>query len=315
MAETTIMTTNDPADSDAPRHAPVRLTRPRAEAQQALRNQMKIGVAIKDQRIRNHWDLDQARSEKQEWVNRTAELLTTLFSDSSMLESFNDWLGTVLPEYAEFEMFVEQFVQEMKQRLARLQSILRMSETVREPIAVIPPPPAPEVPPARPVPPAPPVTAAAPDTTPQVPPAESRTGLLLARCGDPNARQGVVEFAQKLGLEVSVIGAEQDSSVANELSCHEDSAAFVIVLADATAIESGPFLFEVGCCVGRLGAARVCVLQLPPGAGASNPNEPTTLERLGVRRLVVDSTGESWHLALARHLRAAGAEVDLNRLV
>src|SRR4051812_31800554 len=71
--------------------APPRLTRPREQAAQLITNQIKIGHAIKEQRIVYVEDLDEARAEKQEWVVRTTELLKQLFSDGSVAEQCNDW--------------------------------------------------------------------------------------------------------------------------------------------------------------------------------------------------------------------------------
>src|SRR5438094_7387811 len=92
-----------------PTDASPRLTKPRDEAQKFLMNQIKIGQAIRSQRIDYLEDLEEARAEKQEWVSRTTELLKQLFTDASVAEQCNDWLGSILPEYAEWALFVEQF--------------------------------------------------------------------------------------------------------------------------------------------------------------------------------------------------------------
>ena len=113
----------------------LRLTRPRKQAAQLVRNQIKIGTAIRDQRIADLHDLDTARNEKQEWVGRTSDLLNQLFSDPRVAERASDWVGPILPEYAEFGMFVELFGHEMKHRLSRLQSVLKTIEETPEPIA------------------------------------------------------------------------------------------------------------------------------------------------------------------------------------
>jgi hypothetical protein len=116
---------------------PLRLRRSRREAAGLIRNQLKIGQAIRNQRLGSLWDLDQARSEKQEWVQRTHELLAQLFSDESVAEQCNEWYGTILPEYAELEMFIEQFEQEMKTRLGKLQDVLKMLDNLPEPPSTI----------------------------------------------------------------------------------------------------------------------------------------------------------------------------------
>jgi hypothetical protein len=119
---------------EPPKRAPLTLTRSRKHAHMLVSNQLKIGQAIREQRLGDMFELEQARLEKQEWVVRTTELLTQLFSDTSVAERVNDWVGPILPEYAEFPMFVELFGHEMKHRLARLQAVLPQIEQTPEPI-------------------------------------------------------------------------------------------------------------------------------------------------------------------------------------
>src|SRR4051812_9081524 len=132
-------TTTQPA---SPANQPPRLMRPHAEAQKLLVNQIKIGRAIQSQRIVYIQDLEQARAEKQEWVTRTTDLLKRLFSDGSIAEQCNDWVGQILPEYAEWNLFVEQFAGEMKHRVAKLTALVTrlneipQSESADEPATI-----------------------------------------------------------------------------------------------------------------------------------------------------------------------------------
>ena len=65
----------------------------RSEAAERLKNQLKIGSAIRDQRVRDMWELNHARAEKQEWVSRNAALLNELFNQPEPVEY---WLTSVL---------------------------------------------------------------------------------------------------------------------------------------------------------------------------------------------------------------------------
>src|SRR5688572_15365621 len=113
----------------------LRLRVARKEAAGQLGNQLKIGKAIRGQRIRDRWELDQARAEKQEWVRRTTETIETIFNEQSatLVEQLNDWTGPILPEYAELELFIELFDDEMRHRLAKLQEIARSVDDSPEP--------------------------------------------------------------------------------------------------------------------------------------------------------------------------------------
>ena len=163
---------------------PPRLTRMRQQAAQLITNQIKIGFAIKSQRLVYVEDLDQARVEKQEWVVRSTELLKQLFSDGSVAEACNDWVGPILPEYAEFEQFIEQFSNEMKHRIGRLQILVKRLDGFPEPERPPEPPPAPASAPA----------------------AKSRsTALIVLRAADEKMQNQIKETMAKLGLSVHVL--------------------------------------------------------------------------------------------------------------
>ena len=103
------------------------------EIHKLVLNQIKIGRAIRSQRIDYVEDLEEARAEKQEWVSRTTELLKQLFADATVIEQCNDWVGPILPEYAEWEMFVELFDKEMKHRIGRLQELINQLDPPQAP--------------------------------------------------------------------------------------------------------------------------------------------------------------------------------------
>ena len=174
-----------------------RLTRMRQQAAQLITNQIKIGFAIKSQRLVYVEDLDQARVEKQEWVVRSTELLKQLFSDGSVAEACNDWVGPILPEYAEFEQFIEQFSNEMKHRIGRLQMLLKRLNGFPEPEQ----PPQPEPPPAPKL-----APAAIPSAPAPAPAPKSRsTALIVLRAADEKTQNQIKETMAKLGLSVHVM--------------------------------------------------------------------------------------------------------------
>src|SRR3954447_2427438 len=114
---------------------PARLSVPREQAQLEVRAALKIGQGIYSQRIRDRWELDQARQEKMEWTQRSTDLLVQLYGgDSRPADSCNDWTSQILPEYADISMFIEQFENEMRHRITRLKTVLKQMETA--PIAV-----------------------------------------------------------------------------------------------------------------------------------------------------------------------------------
>src|SRR5205809_867544 len=167
-----------------------RLTRMRQQAAQLITNQIKIGYAIKSQRLVYVEDLDQARVEKQEWVVRSTELLKQLFSDGSVAEACNDWVGPILPEYAEFEQFIEQFSNEMKHRIGRLQILVKRLDAFPEP----------EQPPQLEPLPAPKPAPGVVNSAPAAAPKSRSTALIVLRAADENTQNQIKETMAKLGL-------------------------------------------------------------------------------------------------------------------
>ena len=288
------------------------LTVPLEDAAREIQNQLKIAAAIKAQRIRNRWELDHARTEKQEWVGRTTELLIHLFGNSAVADECNDWVATILPEYAELDLFIELFNNEMKHRMERLRSVgKRLTQCVQAahtlaPVAD------PETHPDKtlrqdpqPLPDAAVPAPAAP--SPAAPAVQAVGGALFVRAADDQAGAKVAEFLSALGLSPHVINRREsiDPALVNELC--DGTRVSIILCGDSTTdpAQSARQMFDLGCCVGRVGIARVCVLSRVTDQASSDP--------FGIPHIPIDPT-DAWHLHLARHLRRGGFEIDLNKL-
>jgi hypothetical protein len=131
--------------------APVRLTVSKQTALRHLKARMQAGVAIRRRSVRYMEDLEDARAAKAEWVGLVGEMLKQMFhgdAGNAAADRFNDWAGRVYPDYAEMELFVGQFYEEMDHRLARLRDVVRqvMEMTDVVPIAR----PTPQTPPTAP---------------------------------------------------------------------------------------------------------------------------------------------------------------------
>jgi hypothetical protein len=162
----------------------------------------------------------------------------------------------------------------------------------------------------------PPAAAAA---EPLSPPA-GVSGILVTRCGDDGsdlfrAGAAVEKFLEDLGVSVITLSCTKtteayeqgpDASFALLLLSAEEAAA----LRPATdgqpaAVCRADAAFQLGYFVGRLGAKHV--FAIAPGAF-----EPFTGNH-GLSCLPLDAS-HGWQLQLARHLRRAGIDIDLNRL-
>jgi hypothetical protein len=316
----------------APPTGPAALLYPKSVAERYVRNLIDKGVAIRRLRVRYVDDLEDVRGKKAEWVAQYTEVLRQLFTTSDIADACNDWVGRVYPEYADATLFVEQFYQEMDHRCRRLRGVLKQIGEMGDPVIPVKSGAAAEgaegsaggAPGAQLL----PETAAtalhspsAAAAEPPSPPGPVR-GLLVAPEGDARAAD-VATFLSDLGLTTTALpsaGSTRSSPEAYEAS---PDAAFAVMLlgaddlaaprpatdgggaAAATRRADTPFL--LGYLVGRFGAKNVCLLA--PGAAAA---EPFT-DSHGVACLPLDAA-RGWQLQLARHLRRAGVDVDLNRL-
>jgi hypothetical protein len=146
----------------------------------------------------------------------------------------------------------------------------------------------------------------APSLAPATPSRPHPAGLLIVRQFDQAMTSAVTEFLSKLGVGLHVIDpstAQPRRPLMDAIHQHH-RAAFAIVLNDVS-IADGEALFDLGCCVGAFGAARLCVLH--------RDGAPTTDDR-GIRHIPLDP-GCGWQLLLARHLKAGGVGIDLNQLI
>lgn len=288
----------------------------RREAAGQLANQIKIGKAIRSQRIRNRWELDHARAEKQEWSRRASETLSAIFAGGETIaEHFNEWTAPILPEYAELEMFVELFADEMRHRLARLQEAQAMLNDAAEPgpITSARAGETSESPSQKPAP---------PEAAVSVEARANASSLSAARQGEENAIillhghpssaavDAVGGFLKQLGLSAVAIWRQADAPpIERQLGRRRPALAIFV---DWQGGDGKP-IFALGWCIGRLGAQGVCALQTQSAGDAID----SLANFAEIQRITFDPAagGDVWQLPLARQLRRCGVQLDLNRLL
>lgn len=313
---------------------PVSLRLPRAMAGKYLRKLIDKGAAIRRQRIRYVEDLEDVRAKKADWVQNYTDVLGELFTDTSIAEACNDWVGRVYPEYAETSLFVEQFYEEMDHRIRRLRTVLKKLAEMAEPVMPVSSLSAalapgedsgeagsgdtPDGDAAAGAATAAQGAAPAPLAAEPLPPPVC--GILVAHGEQLAAVAPVRVFLQELGVEMlSLDNPPQAGRQMLEAYEQGPEASFALLaltpeqaMALRKGIESGSeshccaaVAFQLGYFVGRLGASRICVLC--PGMSDSFQDS------CGVTYLPLDHA-LGWQLQLARHLRRAGIDIDLNRL-
>ena len=152
---------------------------------------------------------------------------------------------------------------------------------------------------------------------PDVPfPAKVRK-VFIVHGHDSAARESVARFVEKIGFQAVILAeqANQGRTIIEKVEAHGDVGFAVVLLTpdDQGCVKGGTLqprprqnvLLELGYFLGRLGRANVCAL-----ATVSTMELPTDFA--GVVWEPFDPSG-GWKAALARELRAAGFEVDLNK--
>lgn len=282
--------------------ANAKLVVPRNEAMRLIKMQIERGLEIKRAKIRYVPELERAREAKGEWTTFVMKMLKGIFNTGAVADECQAWHGKVLPEYADLNLFIEHFYDEMDQRLRKLHNVWKrvqdLPEETPKPIA------APAVMPNpdffdRPIEPAHAATPPAAAT----PAARQRSGAFVVYQHDPRAQEAVRDFCTKLGFDVNEIAvdAQPDLSIAAQLD-QLQQLDFGLILSRA---ENPPKPFELGYCVGRLGLKRVFVL--------SATDDKLTVDEHGLLHIPLDPA-DGWQLHLARQLKRAGLEIDLNRV-
>jgi len=333
-----------------------KLVAPHADALKHLKNAFDKGTEIKARRIRNGDDLDEARGHKLQWVADVTDLLNQQFDNVSVADYFNDYIGKVFPEYAEFGNFVEQFYEEMDYRLSKLRAIWTRVENAagdttgatltaaaggipaaeagpspqfadetktQQPRNVATPTPSPAALPQV----APAARAeakssssksnknpqqhASPNRESAMPAgaASSSNKVLFVTHGpkDPSS-EAVMQFIQQLSMPV--VEADHTNGLIETLEAQRDMG-FVIVMNAADTVENGKAslsdssVFKLGYCAGKLGLRRMCMM--------NGPSHPNVGDSQGIAHVSVDVNG-GWQLQLARQMKRAGCDIDLNRL-
>jgi len=316
----TVELQNPPAASQASAAAAAKLVIPRDRAISQIRSQLEKGLEIKRTKIRYVSELERAREAKGEWTTTVMTMLKGMFSSGAVADECQNWVGKVLPEYADLNLFIEHFYDEMDQRLRKLHHVLRRVQDLPDdkPIVVaaaVSTKPAPVTPPPATSPdffdapvkasasPAAPAAAprGAPASTPSMRP---KTGAFVVYEDDARAQAAVREFCSKLGFEIAEINGGGDGSkhtLVEQLD-QRPNLDFGLILSRA---DAPPKPFELGYCVGRLGAKRVFVL--------SASDDKLTADEHGLLHIPLDPA-DGWQLHLARQLKRAGLEIDLNRV-
>ena len=137
-----------------------------------------------------------------------------------------------------------------------------------------------------------------PTSSPSTAPQESanRRVLILGDGGDTTVQ--VLELLEQVGLESAIL----DAPSVERLDALRDAAFALLMPSEKT--EGAATMLAIGFMLAVLGRERICLL--------AAPDQATSSVLQGVLRVAPDDAG-LWRLLLAREMKRAGLDVDLNK--
>jgi predicted nucleotide-binding protein len=269
----------------------VTLTSSREEVAEKLAERIRLGYEIQNRTPQSPDDMGQYILDIGKWRDYNLQLLKRVFTDSSVYREYygvalNSYIGS--PGTSAF-MRIPELRNNVYDQISKLESIHERLDLIDE---------------------------AAADRTEATSEADL-SKVFVVHGHDEGAREGVARFIRDLGFQPIILHerANEGLTVIEKVEAHGDVGFAVVLLTpDDEGCEKGGtpgprarqnVVLELGYFIGRLGRNRVCALkrgelEIPSDFG-------------GVVYEPFDASG-GWKLALARELRAAGFEIDWNKV-
>ena len=266
------------------------LTRPRSEVLKELEERITLGRELQNRKMSSNADFEIYEQASTKWREYNEVLLKRFFTTELIAKEYTDAIQIAVVYYKGEQAF--QFLHEnVERQILKLESVSERLGLYAEPVFVE----------AR-----------------EATPIEHRGSKVFVVHGhDEGAREAVARFIQALGFQPIILHerANEGRTVIEKVEAHGDVGFAVVLLTpDDEGCEKGRtpgprarqnVVLELGYFIGRLGRNRVCALkrgelEIPSDFG-------------GVVYEPFDASG-GWKLALGRELRAAGFEIDWNKV-
>ena len=271
------------------------LVMPRTEVKERIQNQIVQGKELLAQPLRSEEDLKTAWERFRIWSAINDELLKRAVNNDALTQYYHPQVRYRVHGDFPFEERIKRFVTDVNDRLTRLTAILGRLEMI------------PEI-----------QSNSAQDTRHSIRKAPNNR-VFVVHGHDEEAKQSVARTIQTLGLEPVILHeqANQGRTIIEKFEAYGDVTFAVVLLTpdDLGGSHAKPqalqprarqnVIFELGYFIGRLGREAVCPLykgevELPSDISG------VVFVPMGI--------GDAWKVELAREMKAAGLDVDLNRL-
>ena len=270
------------------------LVLPRAEVEEKLKKRIAIGREIQTTEISSEVDLDETRSRRTKWDSYNTEYLKRCFDSELIAEEYERWGFDSLFVNPGLGQKIESFRDGIGNQITELESLLERLELIPEAGVVT-------------------------DVITTSTTKNNSNSVFIVHGHDEVAKTTVARFIEKLDLK-AIILHEQPNKGQTIIEKFESNAAnvgFAVVLLtpddvgtpkdspnDVKARARQNVILELGYFCGALGRNRVCVLY--------KEEVEIPSDYLGVVYTPLDSAG-GWHLKLAKEMKEAGLDIDLNK--
>jgi predicted nucleotide-binding protein len=258
-------------------------------AKRRITTQLQQGRALLDAPPRNGRELAEVRRHVQAWTTANADLLKALFVGRKIAQAFNQ--DCSVSDGTNFSTQKRRLATCISAQLERLEDIRARIDLFAEPDG-----------------------GTTKDSKSQGQTAAARIFVVHGRNGE--VRERVARYLERLRLE-PVILLEQANKGRTVIEKFEDHADVAYALVLFTADDEGRLrgrqelsprprqnvVLELGYFFARLGRGHVCVLY---ERGVERPSD--------IDGILYVSLDDSWQLDVAKELRAAGVDIDFNRL-
>ena len=271
------------------------LVESRQTAYQKIQAQIVKGQKLRDQTIHSEDELEKARAESEKWSEYNKQLLSRLFTDSSIADRcwlFHDYTPTINAWIPSERTVEEEFLELVTNYRKRMNSHLIDLEGIRDELPLIP-------------------EKSSAVSSDQV--TVTRNEVFIVHGRDHGAKETIAREVEKLGLKAVILHEQPNKgrTIIEKLEELAKSASFAIVLLtpdDFGALKDridgtrNPrarqnVVFELGYFIGRLGRERVCPIY------KGEIESPSDID--GIVYVRMDEAG-AWRQDLTQEMESAG---------
>ncbi|ABD79977.1 nucleotide-binding protein containing TIR -like protein domain-like protein [Saccharophagus degradans 2-40] len=269
---------------------------PRDNAAKALQERIDKGRALQETNFQSIEQLSDVRAEQDKWNDYNIEYLSRCFDVPTISEEHSNvsgWAALVMnPSPLQR---IKMFKDGIGKQITSLESILERLELIPEPSS----------------------TASFSQKATKTSSGDL-SSVFIVHGHDDAAKVTVARFVEKLGLKAIILHEQPDKgqTIIEKFESNASNVGFAIVLltpddiasSKATPEDTMPrarqnVVLELGYFCGSLGRDKVCVLY--------KDEVEIPSDYLGVIYMPFGS-GDSWHFKLAREMKSAGLDIDLN---